>query len=208
MAIWLAGRFPPAADAFAACCAAVRLTAIATAIPTERLTAAAAAPDRPRYRARSLRAMRIATGARPEPRASRVVPRGATRSTPTAAASTPNAANVGRSSPAPATRRTPAANSPSPGAASRWAPLGALGRDASALTAGVRAAARAGHHDATIAVAAASTIAPATGPHGMLARSIRCWRTRSRLPAATTTRRAPRLRPRPQKSVRQTHRSR
>ena len=75
---------------------------------------------------------------------------------------------------------TPSASSAPARSADRCAGRGAGGRSDSAAVTGTRAAARAGHHDAAVAVDTASNIPTTTSHQGTSKRSIRC-------PAADST---------------------
>ena len=70
--------------------------------------------------------------------------------------------------------------------ADRWAGRGAGGRPDSAATTGRRETARAGHHDAAVAVQTASTIPTASTHHGTSNRSMRCPAAGSTAPATAS----------------------
>ena len=160
---WRSDRLPAAA----VCSAAAAMTTIATGIPSARLIAARAAPERAWYRPRSRSASRGATGNRDADPASARIATGLRSSTPRTTARVParmssafvQSSDVSSATP-PASpgRRRPRRRSSAATAAERCAGVGRGGRPDSANTVGMRAIVRAGHHAAPVAASTASAM--------------------------------------------------
>jgi hypothetical protein len=182
-------RLPGPASRRAEASAALDATTVATAMPSARLIAASAAPERAWLRPRSRRASRGASGNRRATGGSTRTAVGLSSSIPTAVASVPPMTSAGSASSRrvsmPAARAAnPPASRASPRANDRRAGRGRGGRADRAWTIGTRATARDGHHAATVAVTTASAMPPTVSHHGWPRESMRRPNASSRCPAA------------------------